>query len=73
MQYDLKVMQSSQDFVKGLKSTADPPFPGGPLKLNIATDAWNDTSFYIPRKGQVIAEWILSKFQKDRANDMFAY
>lgn len=61
---------SSQDFVRSLKSTSDPPLVGGPSKIEIAQQAWEDASFYVPSKAEVIADWILSKFLKDKGKEM---
>lgn len=60
-------IHSSQEFVRALKSTLDPPVPEGPLKVEIATQAWEDASFYVPRKAEIIVDWILGKFLKDKS------
>ncbi|KAF8168340.1 Urb2/Npa2 family-domain-containing protein [Crassisporium funariophilum] len=60
---------SSQDFVRALKSVSDPPVIGGLLKIEIAQQAWDDTSFYVPSKAEVIADWILTKLVKDKGKD----
>ena len=57
---------SSHEFVRALKSASDPPVPDGPLKVEIASHAWKDASFYVPRKAEVIVDWILGKLLKDR-------
>jgi len=59
-------LQSSHDFVKALKAASDPPVQGGPLKIQIAQEAWACQSFYVPSKGEVIAEWVLTKFLKEK-------
>lgn len=58
--------QSSQSFVQALKAASDPPNPGAPFKIHIARDVWDNTSFYVPNKAEVIADWILTKFAKDK-------
>ncbi|KAF8641079.1 hypothetical protein AX17_000723 [Amanita inopinata Kibby_2008] len=63
------VIESSQDFVRALKSTTDPLVPGGPTKIEIAERAWRDSSLYLPNKAEVIADWILTKLLKDRGKD----
>ncbi|KAJ7169665.1 Urb2/Npa2 family-domain-containing protein [Mycena filopes] len=45
----------------------DPPRVGGPSKIEIASSAWQDKSLYMPNKGELIVEWLLAKFLKDRA------
>ena len=59
-------MQTSQDFVRALKAASDPPLAGGSLKIQIAANVWNDSAFYVPRKGQLIAEWILNSMHRDK-------
>ncbi|KAF8213299.1 Urb2/Npa2 family-domain-containing protein [Mycena galopus ATCC 62051] len=58
---------ASQAVYHALKAPADPPRVGGPSKIQIATTAWEDKSLYMPNKGEVIAEWVLSKLLKDKA------
>lgn len=62
-------LQSSQDFVRALKSAADPPAPGGPPKIDIAMQAWNNKSFYVPSKAEIIADWILTKLLKEKGKE----
>lgn len=61
---------SSQDFVRSLKAASDPPVAGGPLKIDIARESWNNTSFYVPSKAEVIAEWVLTKLVKDKGKEV---
>lgn len=62
-----EALKSSQSFVRALKAPSDPPQKDGPFKIEIALDAWSDQSFYVPNKGEVIAEWILTKLLKDKS------
>lgn len=64
---------SSQGFVRALKAHSDPPAPGGPFKIEIARQAWDDFSFYVPSKAEVIVDWILSKFLKEKAKEPYVY
>ena len=66
-------LHSSQDFVKSLKSASDPPLVGGPSKIEISQQAWEDASFYVPRKAEVIVDWILAKFLKDKGKEMYGF
>ena len=61
--------QSSQSFVRALKAPSDPPQPDGPHKVEIAREAWDDTSFYVPSKEEVIVDWLLTKLLKDKAKE----
>ena len=58
----------SHELVRALKSAPDPPVPGGALKIEIASHAWEDASFYVPRKAEVIVDWILGKLLKEKLN-----
>ncbi|KAG5639320.1 hypothetical protein H0H81_004523 [Sphagnurus paluster] len=62
--------QSSRDFVTALKAASDPPTPGGLFKIQIARQAWDNPSFYVPNKAEVIVEWIVSKFLKEREKEI---
>jgi len=64
-------LQSSQSFIRALKSPSDPPHPGSPSKVEIARQAWENAAPYIPCKGEIIAEWVLSRFLKERDYDLY--
>jgi hypothetical protein len=59
----------SQAFVRALKSPSDPPQSEGPPKIEIAREAWDNTSFYVPNKGEVVVDWLLTKLLKDKAKE----
>lgn len=61
--------QSSQSFIRALKAPSDPPLPEGPCKIEIAQDAWDNKSFYVPNKDEVIGDWLLTKLLKDKGKD----
>ncbi|KAI0639184.1 Urb2/Npa2 family-domain-containing protein [Trametes polyzona] len=61
--------QNAQDFIRALKAPSDPPHPGGPLKIDIATDAWANAQLYVPNKAEAIVEWILTRLLKDKSKD----
>ena len=61
-------VRSAQDFVRALKAPNDPPTSGGLLKIHLATRVWNDETFSLPSKAEVIVEWILTKFLKEKGN-----
>ncbi|TFK57438.1 hypothetical protein OE88DRAFT_1651155 [Heliocybe sulcata] len=61
--------QSAQGFVRALKSPADPPQVGEPLKIEIARIVWDRSAIYIPNKAQIVYDWILTKFLKERGNE----
>ncbi|KAI0252608.1 hypothetical protein BJV78DRAFT_324558 [Lactifluus subvellereus] len=56
---------SVQSFVRALRAPTDPPRPGDPQKIDIASEAWYATSFYVPRKAEVILEWCMTRLLKD--------
>ncbi len=63
----MEPFHSSQGFVRALKSSSDPPFPEGPLKIEIARQAWDNKAFYVPRKEEVIADWVLTRLLKEKS------
>ncbi|KAF9073753.1 Urb2/Npa2 family-domain-containing protein, partial [Rhodocollybia butyracea] len=58
-------LSSSQNFVRALKASSDPPNPAGPSKVEIARAAWDQRSFYAPRKAEVIVDLVLQRFLKN--------
>jgi hypothetical protein len=56
---------SAQSFVRALRAPTDPPRPGDPQKIDIATATWRETSFHVPRKAEIILEWCLTRLLKD--------
>ncbi|KAJ1310810.1 hypothetical protein OPQ81_009330 [Rhizoctonia solani] len=52
-------LASSQEFIRALKAAKDPPKPGGIRKIELARQAWELETLFIPSKGEVIVEWIL--------------
>lgn len=63
-------LQSSQKFVRALKAPTDPPSGAGPTKFEIAREAWDTPCFRAPNKEEVITEWILGKFAKERSRSL---
>ncbi|OSD05999.1 hypothetical protein PYCCODRAFT_1431820 [Trametes coccinea BRFM310] len=61
--------RNAQDFIRALKASSDPPHVGGPLKIDIARDAWQDTQLYVPNKAEAIVEWLLTRLLKDKSKD----
>jgi hypothetical protein len=59
---------SSQAFIKALKSSADPPQPRGPSKIVLAQEVWQSQAFNFPNKDEVIVDWILSSFAREKSN-----
>jgi hypothetical protein len=61
------------DFARALKASTDPPTIGGPSKLEIAKNAWYNKSLYLPNKAEVICDWLLVKFLKEKDLEMSDY
>lgn len=61
--------QSAQEFIRALRAPSDPPHAGGPYKVELAQQAWDNASFYIPNKGEVIVDWLLTRLLKDKAKE----
>jgi hypothetical protein len=53
--------------IKSLKSPSDPPTPGGPSKIAIASGAWADTALLVPRKADVLRDWIVEAWSRAKA------
>ncbi|BEI96791.1 hypothetical protein CcaverHIS631_0203800 [Cutaneotrichosporon cavernicola] len=52
--------------IKALKGAQDPPTSGGPSKISLATAAWQDTSLLVPRKADVIRDWVLEAWTRSK-------
>lgn len=65
----MEPLHSSQAFVRALKGASDPPIAGGRSKIELARNAWENVLFYVPRKEEVIADWLLTKLIKDKDKD----
>lgn len=63
---------SAHDFIRALKAPSDPPQSDGPLKIDIARQAWDNNAFYVPGKGEAIVDWVLTRFLKDRMKQRWA-
>ncbi|KAI0271531.1 Urb2/Npa2 family-domain-containing protein [Gloeopeniophorella convolvens] len=57
--------ESAQAFVRALRAPADPPAPGDPPKIDIASAAWHAEFFYVPRKAEIVFEWCLTRILKE--------
>jgi hypothetical protein len=57
---------TSQDLIRALKAPADPPSGHVFSKIQIASQAWSQSTLYFPNKDQVIADWILTRFLKEK-------
>jgi hypothetical protein len=53
-------LKSAPLLLKALKSSIDPPQPGWPVKIEIARRVWSASEVYIPRKAEVIRDWIMN-------------
>lgn len=61
--------KSGLDLIHALKASSDPPVHEEKSKIDIATEAWNDQSFYLPGKAELLGDFILTRFAKDKEND----
>ncbi len=60
-------LQTSQNFIRALKASSDPPNAGGLRKIDIARQAWDNNYFYLPSKAEIIVDWILSTLFKEKS------
>jgi hypothetical protein len=65
-------LQSAQNFVRALKAASDPPTSNGPLKIDIARQAWINREFFVPNKGELIVEWLMLRLVKERNQPWYA-
>ncbi|KAG6902814.1 hypothetical protein C0995_011301 [Termitomyces sp. Mi166 len=63
-------IKTPQAFIRALKAPSDPPVQGGQLKIEIARQVWDDLSFLVPNKAEVVVDWILGKFLKEKDNEI---
>lgn len=62
----MSAIRTAQDFVRALKAPSDPPSAGLPRKVQIAREGWDDQAFHVPNKAELIVDWLLGRFQKER-------
>ena len=60
---------TSHSIIKILKGPLDPPTSGGPTKVIIAEETWKSDRIYFPNKDEVLTEWILSSFLKQKSKN----
>ncbi|WWC98444.1 hypothetical protein V866_005335 [Kwoniella sp. B9012] len=56
---------SASGLIKTLKAASDPPQAGLPLKINIALEAWQRDSFHVPRKADVLRDWVIETWTRN--------
>ena len=52
-------LSSASSLMKALKAPADPPQPTWSTKVDIALEAWRNEGVYLPRKAEVLRDWII--------------
>lgn len=57
---------TSQDLIHALKAQVDPPSGYVFSKIQMATQAWSQSTLYFPNKDKVITDWILTCFLKEK-------
>ncbi|KAL1762420.1 hypothetical protein FB107DRAFT_199085 [Schizophyllum commune] len=68
----MSAIKTAQDFVRALKAPNDPPSAGLPRKVQIAREGWDDQAFHVPNKAELIVDWLLGRFQKERNQQSLA-
>ncbi|KAG6832211.1 hypothetical protein H0H92_004176 [Tricholoma furcatifolium] len=66
----MTTISTSQGFIRALKASSDPPAHDGRLKIEIARQVWEDVSFHVPNKDEVVVDWILGKFLKEKDKEI---
>ncbi|WVQ70668.1 hypothetical protein IAR50_000190 [Cryptococcus sp. DSM 104548] len=62
-------LQSASALIKSLRASNDPPVSPGPSKAQIAFEAWNAKAFDIPRKAEILRDWVLESWSKAKPNN----
>ncbi|KAK4684806.1 hypothetical protein P7C73_g5358, partial [Tremellales sp. Uapishka_1] len=57
-------LSSAASLVKALKAASDPPQADWPTKIQIAKESWQDGTLYVPRKAEVLRDWILEMWSR---------
>lgn len=57
-------LSSSTTLIKSLKATQDPPQHDFPSKIEIAQEAWQHEGVYVPRKAEVLREWVVESWSR---------
>jgi hypothetical protein len=57
-------LASSTTLIKSLKAAQDPPQPDFPSKIVIAREAWATQGVYVPRKAEVLREWVVESWTR---------
>ncbi|WVW80534.1 hypothetical protein I302_102519 [Kwoniella bestiolae CBS 10118] len=57
-------LASASGLIKALKGASDPPQPDAPPKIDIALTAWKQDSFHVPRKAEVLRDWVIESWSR---------
>ena len=60
-------LATASSVIKALKAPDDPPQPGWPAKIEIALRAWNTKDLYLPRKAEVLRDWVLEALTRSQS------
>lgn len=55
---------TGSSLIKALKAPQDPPTPGGERKVALAAAAWADPSLLVPRKADVVRDFVLEQWTR---------
>lgn len=58
-------LSSAHAFIRALKAPSDPPPSEHRRKIELAREAWDTPSLYIPSKPEVLVDWLLSQLLKN--------
>ncbi|KAK8850636.1 hypothetical protein IAR55_004555 [Kwoniella newhampshirensis] len=57
-------LTSASVLIKSLRAPSDPPAQNGPSKIHIALEAWSTTNFHIPRKAEILRDWVVDTWAR---------
>ncbi|RXK41025.1 hypothetical protein M231_01656 [Tremella mesenterica] len=59
-------ISTSAALIKSLKAPSDPPVPQTPYKIDLAREAWSNPDFHVPRKAELIRDWIIETWLRPK-------
>ncbi|WVO17439.1 hypothetical protein L204_105131 [Cryptococcus depauperatus] len=62
-------LSSASALIKALRASSDPPEDSWPSKIHIALEAYDTADFRVPRKSELLRDWVLESWTKTKFGD----
>ncbi|OXB39545.1 hypothetical protein LQV05_000603 [Cryptococcus neoformans] len=62
-------LHSASSLIKTLRAPGDTPEQAGLTKVQVALKAWSATDLNIPRKAEILRDWVLEAWNRAKPND----